>query len=156
MLAWREALESEGIERVQRRHAEAYRRNYSTVRPLPGAKALLTLLTGAQIPWAIATSGRLETAGPVFEMLDVDPNRHVVITRDDVKYAKPEPDLFLAAAHRLGVDIETASSLATVFGTCSPPAVRGRSVLAFSQAGTVWRNWSAPARTAFTRIPPIF
>jgi HAD superfamily hydrolase (TIGR01549 family) len=144
VLAWREALESEGIElsiwrihrkigmsgglftnmllretgldldqarieRLQRRHAEAYRRNYSTVRALPGAKALLTLLTGAEIPWAIATSGRLETAGPVLEMLDVNLNRHVVITRDDVKYAKPEPDLFLAAAHRLGVDIETAS-----------------------------------------------
>ena len=144
VLAWREALESEGIElsiwrihrkigmsgglfthmllretgldldqprieRVQRRHAEAYRRNYSTVRPLPGAKALLTLLTGAGIPWAIATSGRLETAGPVLELLDVDLSRHVVITRDDVKYAKPEPDLFLAAARRLGVDIETAS-----------------------------------------------
>src|SRR4030095_9515288 len=41
--------------------------------------------------------------------LGVDLSRHVVITRDEVKYAKPEPDLFLAAAHRLGVDIETAS-----------------------------------------------
>jgi HAD superfamily hydrolase (TIGR01549 family) len=102
-------LDQPRIERLQRHHAEAYRRTYSTVRPLPGAKALLTLLTDEEIPWAIATSGRLETAGPVLEMLDVDPSRHVVITRDDVKYAKPEPDLFLAAARRLGVDIETAS-----------------------------------------------
>ena len=28
-----------------------------------------------------------------------------VITRDQVDYAKPDPDLFLAAAKRLGVDI---------------------------------------------------
>ena len=39
----------------------------------------------------------------------MDPTRTPVITRDDVKYAKPEPDLFLAAADRLHVPIETAS-----------------------------------------------
>jgi HAD superfamily hydrolase (TIGR01549 family) len=144
VLAWREALETEGIdlsvwrihrkigmsgglftnmllretqveidparvERLQRLHAEAYKRNRADVRPLPGATALLTALTNAQIPWAIATSGRLETAGPVLERLGVDLSRTPVVTRDHVKFAKPEPDLFLAAAERLGVRIETAS-----------------------------------------------
>ena len=32
-----------------------------------------------------------------------------MITRDLVEYAKPDPDLFLAAAQRLGVGIESAS-----------------------------------------------
>ena len=144
VLAWREALETEGIdlsvwrvhrkigmsgglmtnvllretgveidpirvERLQRLHAEAYKRNLANVRPLPGATALLTTLTNAQIPWAIATSGRIETAGPVIETLGVDLSRIPVITRDQVKFAKPEPDLFIAAADRLGVRIETAS-----------------------------------------------
>ena len=144
MLAWREALETEGIdlsvwrvhrkigmsgglmtnvllretgieidptrvERLQQLHAEAYKRNYASVRPLPGATALLTALTDAQIPWAIATSGRIETAGPVIAKLGVDLSRTPVITRDMVKFAKPEPDLFIAAAERLGVRIETAS-----------------------------------------------
>jgi phosphoglycolate phosphatase-like HAD superfamily hydrolase len=31
------------------------------------------------------------------------------VTRDQVKYAKPDPDLFLAAAERLGVPIETST-----------------------------------------------
>jgi phosphoglycolate phosphatase-like HAD superfamily hydrolase len=66
-------------------------------------------LTSAQIPWAIATSGRLETAAPVLEKLGVDLSRTPVITRDQVKFAKPEPDLFIAAAERLDVPIETAS-----------------------------------------------
>ena len=30
------------------------------------------------------------------------------ITRDLVRYAKPDPDLFLAAAEKLGVDIESS------------------------------------------------
>jgi HAD superfamily hydrolase (TIGR01549 family) len=144
VLAWREALETEGIdlsvwrvhrkigmsgglltnillretqvdidparvERLQRLHAEAYKRNLANVRPLPGATALLAALTNAQIPWAIATSGRLETAAPVLEKLGVDLSRTPVITRDQVKFAKPEPDLFIAAAERLDVRIETAS-----------------------------------------------
>ena len=144
VLAWREALETEGIdlsvwrvhrkigmsgglltnillretqvdidparvERLQRLHAEAYKRNLANVRPLPGATALLAALTNAQIPWAIATSGRLETAAPVLEKLGVDLSRTPVITRDQVKFAKPEPDLFIAAAERLDVPIETAS-----------------------------------------------
>jgi HAD superfamily hydrolase (TIGR01549 family) len=103
------ALDQQRIERLQRVHAEAYKRDCANVRPLPGAQALLTTLTDAGIPWAIATSGRLETAGPVLETLGIDLSRTAVVTRDQVKYAKPEPDLFLAAARRLGVDIQTAS-----------------------------------------------
>ena len=50
----------------------------------------------------------METAGPALDKLGVDRERVPVVTRDQVKYAKPDPDLFLAAAHRLGVPIESA------------------------------------------------
>jgi HAD superfamily hydrolase (TIGR01509 family) len=102
-------LSHERIERLQRLHAEAYRRVVADIRPLPGARALLTALTDAGIPWAIATSGRMETAGPVLANLGVDPARTPVITRDQVRFAKPDPDLFLAAAARLNVAADTAS-----------------------------------------------
>jgi HAD superfamily hydrolase (TIGR01549 family) len=102
-------LSAERIERLQRRHAEAYKRVASQIQPLPGARALIAALTDAGIPWAIATSGRMETAAPVLATLGVSPERVPVITRDLVKYAKPDPDLFLAAADRLGVSIQVAS-----------------------------------------------
>jgi HAD superfamily hydrolase (TIGR01549 family) len=105
-------IEPERIERMRRFHAESYKRHSADVRPLPGARELLAFLTDAKIPWAIATSGRMETAGPVIDMLGVDRSTTPVITRDQVKYAKPDPDLFIAAAERLGVAIE----LATVVG----------------------------------------
>jgi HAD superfamily hydrolase (TIGR01549 family) len=97
------------IERLRQLHAAAYRRQSAAIKPLPGARELLAYLTDATIPWAIATSGRMETAGPVLETLGIDFDRTPVITRDQVKYAKPDPDLFLAAAERLGVDIDGAS-----------------------------------------------
>ncbi len=68
---------------------------------------MLSWLSEAGIPWAIATSGRMETAAVNLAALGVDPDRKVV-TRDQVKHAKPDPDLFLAAAERLGAPIETA------------------------------------------------
>jgi HAD superfamily hydrolase (TIGR01549 family) len=102
-------IDPERIERLRRLHFAAYRRLSAEVRPLPGARALLSFLTDAGIPWAIATSGRMESAGPVLETLGVDLGRTTVVTRDQVRYAKPDPDLFLAAAERLGVPIEQAS-----------------------------------------------
>ena len=95
------------LERLRAWHAEAYNRQAAAgaIRPLPGAPALLAYLSAAGIPWAIATSGRMETAAPNIAALGVDPAKVPVITRDQVRYAKPDPDLFIAAAERLGVDI---------------------------------------------------
>ena len=143
VLAWRDALDEEGIElsvwrihrkigmsgglftnmllretglditeerinRLRKLHAKAYLKRARKIAPLPGARELLAYLSEAKIPWAIATSGRMETARPVIENLGVDFDKVPVVTRDQVKYAKPDPDLFLEAAERLNVDIETA------------------------------------------------
>jgi HAD superfamily hydrolase (TIGR01549 family) len=97
-------LSPEIRERLQRSHAEAYARLADQVRPLPGAVDLLAHLTELGVPWAIATSGRLESARRTLEMLEV-PEGVPVITRDLVERAKPDPDLFLEAALRLGADI---------------------------------------------------
>ena len=102
------ALDEARLQRLSAAHAEAYRGMAKSIRPLPGARELLAYLTQQSIPWAIATSGRMETAGVNLAALGVDPETSPVVTRDKVKYAKPDPDLFLAAAERLGAPIETA------------------------------------------------
>jgi beta-phosphoglucomutase-like phosphatase (HAD superfamily) len=93
------------------------------VGPLPGACELLRYLTEADVPWAIATSSRMETAKPTLAALGVDRERAPVVTRDQVRRAKPDPDLFFAAAERLSADITPPPwSWATASGTCSPLA----------------------------------
>ena len=96
----------ERIQRLAERHAKAYQSLSASVVPLPGARELLAGLTELNIPWAIATSGRIATAAPNLAALGVDPQVSVVVTRDQVRFAKPDPDLFLEAARRLGVPIE--------------------------------------------------
>jgi HAD superfamily hydrolase (TIGR01549 family) len=97
----------EQIEKIQRSHALAYARQVSQVRPLPGAIELLADLTKMGIPWAIATSGRSSFAQQTIAILQIDPGIPV-ITRDQVQHAKPDPDLFLAAAASLKADVETS------------------------------------------------
>lgn len=50
----------------------------------------------------------METAAVKLKALGVDPARTPVVTRDQVKYAKPDQDLFVAAAERLNAPFETA------------------------------------------------
>jgi HAD superfamily hydrolase (TIGR01509 family) len=95
---------AEEAARLQKLHTEAYLRRVNQVRPLPGARELLAYLSQNGVPWAIATSGRQESAGRTLQVLELS-SGVPVITRDQVDHAKPDPDLFLAAAERLGVSM---------------------------------------------------
>jgi HAD superfamily hydrolase (TIGR01549 family) len=100
-------LDRETLERLPALHAEAYARHYPSVRALPGASHLLATLSDRGIPWCIATSGAERSARPALELLGLPPETPLV-TRDLVRYAKPDPDLFLTAAERIGADIRNS------------------------------------------------
>jgi HAD superfamily hydrolase (TIGR01509 family) len=87
---------------LQQAHAAAFREMVGLVRPLPGAVELLDELDAHGVPWAIATSGLIDAAHPALALLGDRPDA-VVVTRDEVAHAKPDPDLFLRAAEKLGV-----------------------------------------------------
>jgi HAD superfamily hydrolase (TIGR01509 family) len=100
-------LSQEQIRALNLAHAEAYARRRASVRPLPGARELLAALSQFDVGWAIATSGLAIAARPALDMLGL-PEDAPLITRDQVRYAKPDPDLFLAAADRIGADIRNS------------------------------------------------
>jgi HAD superfamily hydrolase (TIGR01509 family) len=100
-------LSDEDIALLQQVHGEEYLAQADSVRPLPGAAELLAALTDKGVQWAIATSGYRATAGHALGMLGL-PDDAPMITRDLVRHAKPDPDLFLAAAAQLGVDPQHA------------------------------------------------
>jgi len=189
VLAWREALESLGVElavwrihrrigmsggllvnalvretgrrltaeeaaRVQRIHSEAYVRRINQIRPLPGARELLAYLSEAHVPWAIATSGWQQSARRTLDLLGL-PADVPVITRDLVDHAKPDPDLFLAAAKRLVSISATPSWLGTVSGICLRPGAPERSVSGSCRAGTERTNSCGQVHTESMPIRQI-
>jgi HAD superfamily hydrolase (TIGR01549 family) len=100
-------LSADEVVRLQEAHAREFLKRQHEVRPLPGAKDLLQHLSATGIPWAIATSGSQRTAGPALQMLGI-PDGTVVVTRDQVPFAKPDPHLFLKAAERLNVEVQNS------------------------------------------------
>jgi HAD superfamily hydrolase (TIGR01509 family) len=98
------SLNADEVARVQVLHMEAFRKYAAQVRPLPGARELLAYLTDAGVAHAVATSGYRESAAASMQTLSAP--EVPLITRDQVARAKPDPDLFLAAAERLNVPIE--------------------------------------------------
>jgi HAD superfamily hydrolase (TIGR01509 family) len=95
-------LSAEETEALQHRHGELFRELLPDRRPLPGAPELLRELREQKVTHGIATSGRRPEIDRSLEALGVPPDT-VVVERGDVVRAKPEPDLFLACAERLGV-----------------------------------------------------
>jgi HAD superfamily hydrolase (TIGR01549 family) len=96
-------LSGSEIEALQAAHAAAYLAQADSVTALPGAAELLATLTRRGIRWAIATSGMAATARPALRLLGL-PADAPMVTRDMVAHAKPDPDLFLAAAALLDTD----------------------------------------------------
>jgi HAD superfamily hydrolase (TIGR01509 family) len=87
--------------RVQDLHGEIFRELLPDRRPLPGAAELLAHLREEGVTHGIATSGRRPEINASLAALGV-PDDTVVVERGEVARAKPEPDLFVECARRLG------------------------------------------------------
>ncbi|HWG64455.1 MAG TPA: HAD family hydrolase [Streptosporangiaceae bacterium] len=96
-------LSEADIALLQQAHQDEYLAQADSVSPLPGAGDLLAALTEHGVPWVIATSSYQATAHFALELLGL-PEDTQMITRDLVRHAKPDPDLFLAAAALLDID----------------------------------------------------
>jgi HAD superfamily hydrolase (TIGR01509 family) len=72
---------------------------------LPEAVELLAALRALGVSHGIATSGQRPEIDASLDVLGVG-KETVVVERGDVRRAKPEPDLFLTCAERIGVRAE--------------------------------------------------
>jgi HAD superfamily hydrolase (TIGR01509 family) len=89
-------------DRLDQLHKKYFEKTLSSITPLPGSVLLLKTLSRQKISWAIATGGDKDTVRRMIRSLPVSA-RTPVITADHVDQAKPEPDVFLAAARQLGI-----------------------------------------------------
>jgi len=96
-------LDDAEIQAVQRRHGQIFRELLPERRALPGAVELLAELRERDIVHGIATSGRKPEIDASLEVLHIGPET-TIVQRGDVRRAKPEPDLFLECARRLGAE----------------------------------------------------
>jgi HAD superfamily hydrolase (TIGR01549 family) len=90
---------------LEKKHDGTFQKAASKIRLLHGARELLCYLSRSGIRWAIATTGNRKQTRRLLRDLEI-PAGTIVTTGDDVRKAKPSPDVFVLAAQRLGVPIE--------------------------------------------------
>lgn len=72
----------------------------------PGVHALFDVLDALPLGRVVATSTRRSRAEPKLAAVGLLPRVHGMVCGDEVARGKPAPDIFLAAAERLGVAVE--------------------------------------------------
>jgi beta-phosphoglucomutase-like phosphatase (HAD superfamily) len=75
----------------------------SDVVAAPGAQALLDALARLALPWAVVTSADVRLARARLGAAGI-PDPPLLVTVEDVRIGKPDPEGYLVAAARLGVD----------------------------------------------------
>jgi HAD superfamily hydrolase (TIGR01509 family) len=71
--------------------------------PMPGLLELLDALESAAIPKAVVTSSAWRLTDAVLSRFDLAPRFAFVLTAEDITHGKPDPEVYLLAARRLGV-----------------------------------------------------
>jgi len=93
------------IRRVGDAKEAEYRRLASVhgLRPLPGASSWVRRLRAQGWQQAVASSAPGENVGVMLRALALDGMFEAIVSAEDVTRGKPDPQVFLAAAERLGV-----------------------------------------------------
>ncbi len=93
------------IARLSDRKEELYRAivGEGGIAPLPGVRAWLNALTAAKIPRAVASSTHRLNIETILDVLGLDQSFDAIVTAEDVSRGKPDPEVFLLGATRLGM-----------------------------------------------------
>ena len=96
------AAEAHRLADIKRGHYERLARR--GLMAVPGVGDFVKRLTRAGVPRAVATSASRRDLERALEALGLREHIDVAVTADDVRRAKPDPEVYLKAAEHLGVD----------------------------------------------------
>ncbi len=94
------------VSRLTSDRQELYRSRFAEsdlVRPVAGAEAFLSALGALGVLRVLATDAPLANVEAVWRKFPFASLFEFVVTSDDVRHGKPDPEIFLAAAARAGV-----------------------------------------------------
>lgn len=103
ILKWE--LPAEEVTRLGRRKEALYREVLKElgIAPLPGVKEFLDRLRFAGVPCAVGSSTERENIDTIMRIIGFEGYFGTIVAADDVTRGKPDPQVFLMGAHRLGV-----------------------------------------------------
>ena len=106
LLAKRQLTRREIVRYSRRRNDLFHEFSREGVAQVPGVRAFVRGLEEARVPSALATSATQHVARIILKRLDLNETFRAVVTADDVRNGKPDPEVYLTAAQRLEVNPE--------------------------------------------------
>jgi HAD superfamily hydrolase (TIGR01509 family) len=122
--------------------------------PMPGVERLLDALTAANVPIAVATSATPEYADYVLSTLGLKPRFQFILTAADIRHGKPNPEVYLLAAKRLGIQPREMMVLEDSGNGCRAAVDSGAYAVAVPNAHTRNHKFPAVQLTADTLADP--
>ena len=98
-------LGEEEMEKLGEELEERFRKVFRPhARPLPGLETLIVNCHQAGIPMAVASSATVKNVEFIVEALGFRPYFRHVVTGDEVRHPKPDPEIYLKTAEKLGIE----------------------------------------------------
>jgi beta-phosphoglucomutase len=147
------------LETLGREKEEHYRRLYQPhLAPVAGANELLQQLRAAGVKLALASSAPPENRLMVLEGLGWSESFDALIIPDDMP-SKPAPDIFLAAAKRLGVEPAECLAFEDAWNGVKAAATAGMTVIGVTtnvDAEVLLRAGAVTTIPDFTKLPAAY
>ncbi|MFH1722590.1 MAG: HAD family phosphatase [Candidatus Altiarchaeota archaeon] len=90
------------LEEISVERRKIFKKDLGDVKTLPGVLDLIVYLKKEGVKLAVATSNEKGAGYAILDAADLTKHFPVIVTKNDVVHGKPEPDLFLKAAEKLG------------------------------------------------------
>ncbi len=113
------------------------------LKPMPGLFELLDALEAAGIPKAIATGSSRGMAEEVLARFDLSHRFAFILDSEDVRQGKPHPEIYLAAAKRLGLSPDQTIVLEDSQNGCRSASAAGAFAVAVPGAHSETQDFSS-------------
>ncbi|MEX2310062.1 MAG: HAD family phosphatase [Pirellulales bacterium] len=113
----------------------------SSLAPMSGVAQLLDELQAINMPIAVATSGTREYAHHVLSQVNLKHLFRFILTAEDIRHGKPNPEVYLLAADRLGLAPQQMMVLEDSANGCRSAVAAGAFVVAVPNRHTRDHNF---------------
>jgi len=125
------------------------------LQPMPGLFDLLNHIQSLPLPIAVATSSHREYVEDILARYDIRSKFDTTCTQEDVERGKPEPDVYLLAAQRLGVKPTEMIVFEDSEAGTNAAASAGAITISVPHRHTASHNFSAATHIATSLADPL-
>ncbi len=124
------------------------------LRPMRGLRRWIEVLLQSGIPFGLATSSRRKFVDMIFSDIDWRDSLTFMLTGDDVRRGKPDPEMYLTAAARLSIPPQEMLVLEDSENGCVSATAAGAIVVAVPSEHTRNQNFDGVFLIAESLLDP--